>query len=173
MDLKRGDIFEFQISENSLAYGQITSEINGEILVIIIYKSLYSKRPDISEIVDDEILLFGNTFDAKLYHKHWIVIGNEELNLDKIEYPYYKIGVDPVFVEDFEKNKLRKATKEEESKLAYRSNVAPVRFELALKAYYKIIPWNEKFDNLLYSRVLSSIKIFRKRGGKKTWFCFL
>lgn len=154
--LNEGDIFEFSINENSTAYGQVVSIPNKESLTIIIFESLYRTRPLLDEIIEDEIFLLGNTFDAKFYHKHWMVIGNVTSNLNDIKLPYYKVGTDPVLVESFQGEALRKATKEEAENLLYRPYVAPVRYELALKARYKILDWKEQYDELLYSKAVFS-----------------
>jgi len=159
MKLKAGDIFEFSINENSKSYGQIVSVFKKDTLSIIIFEGQYRSRPDIEELLQDNILLFGNTFDAKLHHNHWIVIGNETSNLSSVKLPYYKIGTGPIYVEDFFENKLRKTKDNEESILTYRSYVAPVRFETALKAFYKVVEWREEFEELLYSNVKKSNEI--------------
>lgn len=159
MNLKVGDIFEFSINEKSKSYGQIVSLFKKDALTIIVFEGQYRSRPDIEELLNDNILLFGNTFDAKFYHKHWIVIGNETSNLTSIKFPYYKIGSEPVYIEDFLENKLRKASANEQNILNYRSYIAPVRFETALKAYYKIVEWREEFDELMYSNVAKSSEI--------------
>lgn len=154
MKLNKGDIFEFSINDNRKSYGQIISTFKKDTISIIVFEGLYKSRPEIEELLQDKILFFGNTFDGKLYHKHWIIIENEKSNLENIKLPYYKIGTDPVYIEDFFEKKLRKASTQEEEILSYRSYVAPVRFESAVKAYYKLIEWDEVFDELLYSNIL-------------------
>ncbi len=152
MKLLIGDIFEFRVNENNLAFGQIVNFPNNESLAIVIFKGLYLRRPLKKELIEDEILFFGITFDAKLYHKHWQIIGNDPTNLNDFELPFYKIGTGKVFVEDFYGNRIRKASKEEEEILIHKSYVAPVRFELALKAYYKSLEWKDEYNELLYSK---------------------
>jgi hypothetical protein len=162
MKLNVGDIFEFSINDNNSSYGQIIEIPNEESITIVVFEDQYKQRPLLDEIVDDEILLMGNTFDAKLYHGHWVIIGNYTSNLDSIKLPYYKIGTKPVYIEDFKGNKLRKAKKEEVEKLIYRPYVAPVRFELALKAHCKVVEWKEIYDDLLYSRAVSASEMIEK-----------
>jgi hypothetical protein len=162
MKLQSGDIFEFSINDRSTCYGQIISTFKKDTIAIIVFEGLYKSRPDIEELLEDNILLFGNTFDAKFYHKNWIVIANEKSNLNNIKLPYYKIGTDPVYIEDFFENRIRKANANEEENIYYRSYVAPIRFETALKAYYKIVEWNDAFDDLLYSNILRSINLIEE-----------
>ena len=128
-------------------------------MTIIVFEGLYKSRPSVDELLKDNILLFGNTFDAKFYHKHWIVITNEQSNLKKIKLPYYKIGTNPVYIEDFFEKRIREIKSKEEELLYYRQYVAPVRFELALKAYYKKLEWKDIYNELLYLNFTKSIYI--------------
>jgi len=155
MKLKNGDIFEVNFNEDRLCYGQIISTHKKDAFTIVFFEGLYKSRPSIEEILSDNILFFGNTFDAKFHHKHWVVIHNDKSNLDKIKLPLYKLGTNPIYIEDFFENRLRKIKGDEEKRLYYRSYVAPVRFELAMKAYYKIIEWDSVYDELLYSNIIS------------------
>lgn len=155
MKLNNGDIFEVNFSENRLCYGQIISTHKKDAFTIVFFEGLYKSRPMIEEILADKILLFGHTFDAKFHHKHWVIIGNEKSNLDNIKLPFYKLGTSPIYIEDFLGHTLRKVKGDEEEKLYYRSYVAPVRFELAMKAFYKIIEWDVVYDELLYSNIIS------------------
>lgn len=159
MKLKRGDIFEFSINDNTTCYGQIIDTSKKNAITVIIFEGLYKSRPEISELLKDKILFFGNTFDAKFYHNHWIVFNNSTTNIKEIKLPYYKIGIEPIFIEDFFENKLRIIKNYEENILFYRSYVAPVRFESALKAYYKILNWDDSYNELLYSNLLKGIKL--------------
>ncbi len=159
MKLKEGDIFEFAFSENRLCYGQIVSTYKKNVQTIVIFEGLYKSRPEIKEIMEDKILLFGNTFDAKFYHKNWIVIANEKSNLNKIKLPYYKLGIDPVYLLDFFEKEIRKTKQDEEDNLEFKSYVAPIGFELAIKAYYKKSDWEQSYNKLLYSNILKNIAL--------------
>lgn len=154
MKLKEGDLFEIRIAENVFVYGQIVSIFKKKAISIVCFTGTYDRRPAVEEIINKEVLLFGNTFDAKLYHGDWVIFSNEKSNLTSIKMPYYKIGTDLIYVEDFFENKIRRASKDEINKLRYRNYVAPIRFESALKAYYKYIDWVDIYDELLYSNML-------------------
>lgn len=162
MRLNVGDVFEFSINKNSYSYGQIVNIPNKESITVIIFESQFKERLLLDDVVKNDILLIGNTFDAKLHHKHWIIIGNTQLNITNIKLPYYKIGTKPIYIEDFKGNRLRKAKREEIDKLIYRSYVAPVRFESALKAHYRVIEWKDEFDELLYSKAVESFEMIKK-----------
>ncbi|ALM50534.1 hypothetical protein AMR72_17575 [Flavobacterium psychrophilum] len=163
MEYKKGDIFEFSINQSTKSYGQIIDTAKKSTITIIVFEGLYSSRPEIKELLNDNILFFGNTFDGKLFNKHWIVFDNFIDNIKNVKLPYYKIGLEDLYVEDFFENKLRKINKNEEDVLLYKSYIAPVRFELALKAYYKILTWDNDYDKLLYSNVLKSNEIIEHR----------
>lgn len=159
MKLKEGDIFEIKIAEDVFVYGQIVSTFKKNTLSIVCYNGTYSRRPEVKNIINKDILLFGNTFDAKFYHGDWTVFSNEKSNLTKIKMPYYKIGTESIYVEDFFENRIRKANKEDLNRLGYRNYVAPIRFESALKAYYKYIDWKDTYDELLYSNIVNINKL--------------
>ena len=126
MKLNIGDIFEFSINDTNLSYGQIIEIPNKKSITIVVFEGQYLQRPLLEEIVNDKVLLIGNTFDAKLHHGHWSIIGNYQENLDAMALPYYKIGTEPVYVEDFKGNKVRRATKEEEHAVS-RATTGPRR----------------------------------------------
>ncbi|RNC79881.1 MAG: hypothetical protein ED557_12135 [Balneola sp.] len=153
MKLIIGDIFEFHIGKGNLAYGQIIKIPEKKAYTIVIFEKLYKVRPSIDKIIKDKILLFGNTFDAKFYHKHWQVIANNSSNISDIQIPFYKIGTEPVYIENFDGVVIREALEHEEEILTYREFVAPVRFESAIKAYYNKSDWDIKYNSLLYSNI--------------------
>lgn len=165
MKLQVGDIFEFTFNENRLCYGQIVNILKKNTITITIFEGLYKSRPDTTELMQDNILFFGNTFDAKFYHKHWIIIDNNKSNLNQIKLPYYKIDTNPIYIEDFYENKIRKAIGLEEDILEYRSYIAPVAFELAIKAYYKKSEWNDAYNKLLYVNILKEILVVEQNDN--------
>lgn len=161
MKLKEGDIFVFPFNDKVFAVGQIIRIPNKQSLTVIIFKEIFDKIPDSNFetlISNSTPILFGNTFDAKFYHKHWSVIANYKDNLTKYQLPFYKIGVDPSYLEDFNGKKIRKCTPLEEEKLIYRNYIAPILLENALLAYHGLREWNDELYNpLLYSyNIISS-----------------
>ncbi|MDM1407520.1 hypothetical protein [Myroides sp. DF42-4-2] len=157
MKLKEGDLFEIKIAEDVLVYGQIVSTFKKKAFSIVCFVGTYDRRPEVKDIINKEVLLFGNTFDAKFYHGDWVVFTNEKSNLPRIKMPYYKIGTDSIYVEDFFENRIRKASKEDINRLRYRNYIAPIRFESALKAYYNYIDWDNLYDDLLYNNLIIDI----------------
>lgn len=155
--LNIGDIFSVPLDGKYKGIGQIVAFPKKELLLIVIFEFKYSTEEyidiDIDSIVKSHNILFlGNTLDAKLYHKHWEVIGSTKENIGSINLPLYKIGVYPdAYVIDYMGKTLREASIDEFESLKYQKVVAPIRFENALKAYYNLVPWiGEDYDDLLY-----------------------
>lgn len=163
MKLKEGDLFSISIKDKGFGLGQIIKIPNKETLSVIIYEELFENFDGnkIGEIVINcNPLFFGNTFDAKFYHRHWIVLDNNKVNLTSIKLPYYKIGSFPLYVEDFYEKRVKRASREEKEKLIFRKYVAPVRLENALLAYHGLKEWKDDlFNPLLYSYNISSDKL--------------
>ena len=158
MKLKEGDIFTVPIDKERIGFGQIVHISNKNNFIIVVFKSVWpiNRKMEFAEIVKDDILLMGYTMDAKLYHKHWAVIGNYKDNLSLMQFPYYKLGTFPgdIYLLDHAGKKIRKCTRKEFESLEYRNVVAPVRYEKALKAYYKLEEWQKGFDDLLIENLM-------------------
>jgi len=153
--LKVGDIFTIPIDDKYQGIGHLVAFPEKSLLLIAVYdfKKLITDSFSIDILPELKILLLGNTLDAKLYNKHWIVIGNSKSNLNQIKLPIYKIGVYPeAKVLDYEGKFIRQASIDDVENLKYQKVIAPIRYENALKAYYNLKPWiGEDYDSLLYN----------------------
>jgi hypothetical protein len=165
MKLKIGDIFTIPITDTRIGIGKIINRPNKDSLLIVVYDVTLDKNiiPGLKELCDNDILLLGHTLDAKLYHKHWAVIGNYTENITEIYLPYYKLGTPPsdIYIVNYKGECLRRATIKEFDALDYQSIVAPIRYEKALKAHFNLLDWDESYDALLYSNTLDSIKLVK------------
>ncbi|MBL1279820.1 MAG: hypothetical protein COA33_006095 [Fluviicola sp.] len=155
MKLKEGDIFTIPINNQFIGLGQIIYMPNKKNYMIIVFKERYevSSVPlDLFTVSQGDIFLMGYTVDAKFYHKHWKVIGNVEVNLGRIRLPYFKLGIieKEMLVINYQGKEIGQATKED-LKLNYKTVIAPVRFENALKYLYNEREWNSSFNEILYS----------------------
>ena len=165
MKLKVGDIFTITISNDEIGFGQIVAFPNVFTLLIIVFdkKQKIDAEYDFNEILSSRILFLGYTLDAKLYHKHWKVIGNNPVT--NVEFPYHRLGTPPheIYITDFKGKRIRPCTIEEFDKLDYETVIAPVRYENALKAFYGLKDWiDEDYNKLLYEKTLDSVKVFSK-----------
>jgi hypothetical protein len=150
-----GDVFRVSLSSSAVAYGQIASRwgnTKGH-FYFLGYRSAYdaSTDPALDAIVGDAIALLALSLDALLYHGHWSVIGNRAVDESRIAWPTYKVATAPgVFViEDHLGNQLRPATDDQVAALKYRSVIAPIRFENAMKALHGLVAWLPEFQDLL------------------------
>ena len=167
MKLIVGDIFSIKIKDIGFGLGQIIRIPNKESFSVVIFEKIYNTLDDLdlNKEVACKPLLFGNTFDAKFYHKHWRVIDNIKTDLNDIQLPYYKIGSFIYFVENFDEKKIKKASSTEKEILMYRKYVAPVRLEKALMAYHNHIEWNDDlYSALLYTYVLKSNEVVNSQS---------
>lgn len=115
------------------------------------------EQPNLDAVTHSEILLAGNTFDAKIWHGHWPVVGNRLPDMRNIALPNYKEGLPgQCFAESLDLTRRRPATAEEEKILPFRSYVAPVRFEKARKALAGVGEWSPDYDELKYEHARRS-----------------
>ncbi len=162
MRLKVRDIFTIPIDEDKIGFGHVIYIPNKNYFLIGVYETAYykSKLPRLEEIVKGKILFLGYTLDAKLFHKHWVIIGNYVASVSSILLPYFKLGTPPdVKIVNFKGDIIRKAKQNEAEKLDYETVVAPIRYENALKAYHKKIEWDTDFNKLLYTETIKSIDV--------------
>ena len=158
MKLKEGDVFSIKVNENKNGYGQIVKVPNRNNFIIVVFEYLWDSTdtPDLKGIINTPILFMGYTLDAKLYHKHWAIVGNYQENLINIDLPCYKLGTPPddIFIVDFSGEKIRECTKKEFKSLSYQKVIAPVRYEMALKAFHGYGDWREDFEELKIGNLL-------------------
>jgi hypothetical protein len=167
--LSVGDVFTIPLSEEEVGFGQIISFSNiNSVFWMVIYdcKAIKSNNYDINKIFQHKILLLGYTNDAKLYHKHWSIIGTYIDNISSISMPYFKLGLpnpehpDGARLVDYKGKVLAQIDKDVFDKLEYKTEVGPIRFENALKAYFGYGEWiPDDYDMLLYEKTLESVKI--------------
>ncbi len=159
---KVGDIFQIPLDSSRVGYGQVLAQPEKNVLFICLFSTKTERgiQPDLLSIIRSEILLAGNTFDAKIWHGHWPVVGNIMPDLENIALPNYKEGPPgQAFVENLNLTRKRAATKQEEDVLLFRSYVAPVRYEKALKALAGVGEWRSEYDELRYEHTLRSSKV--------------
>ena len=141
---KVGDVFQIPIDDARAGYGQVILQPEKNVLFILVFAATTpaNATPDLHEIIGSDILLAGNTFDAKIWHGDWPVVGNITSNVADIALPVYKSGMgDSAIVESLDRSRRRPATKEEEQSLPFRTYTSAMAFEMALKAIAGIGEW--------------------------------
>ncbi len=117
--------------------------------------------PDLDEIVRSDILLAGSTFDALFNHGRWTIVGNVTSNLPSIALPVYRYGMGDTreCVETLDRSRHRRATKEEERSLPFRTYSAPILFEDALKAIAGVGEWLPDYNDMKYDALKASSEV--------------
>lgn len=166
-NLNIGDVFTIPLDNNQFGFGQVVASYDkrsgGFVIAIFNYKSDDISNVTISEICSKEILFLGFTFDAKIYHKDWTLIGNYIANIENIIMPYYRLGTPPeeIYIVNHKGECIKDIDEKTFYKLSYKTEIAPIRYENALKAYYGLQEWKEEdYDKLLYKHSIKSKEIF-------------
>ncbi len=155
-----GDVFQIPIDDARVGYGQVIAQPLKGVLYICAFRmtTMRDEQPYLDAILGSEVLLAGNTFDAKIWHGHWPVVGNVEPKA--IALPNYKEGAPgQALVESFDQKRRRRATAEEERLLPYRSYSAPMVIQDALKAALGIGEWLPNYEDLKYERVRQAASV--------------
>jgi hypothetical protein len=74
------------------AYGIIIKRgvlTNGGCPYIGMFRSLHVERPDLEQVVRDEVVLAGWTVDALVCHGRWIVVGHRIEGIELLSRPAY------------------------------------------------------------------------------------
>ena len=165
IELKEGDVFSIPLGNGEIGFGQIIVFPDKSTMIICVFdiKSDNDNNIDIEIICSSPIIFLGYTTDAKLYHQDWKIVGNYNKNIEEVVLPYNKIGVPPdnIFIANYKGQNLKEINEDIFNKLSYETNIAPIRYENALKAYYKLQEWNDDlYDKLLYRHTLKSKEVF-------------
>lgn len=161
-----GDVFSIPLNNSEIGFGQCINQYDkrsgGFVIAVYNYRQSKDSDNDLSEIVSSIPLFLGFTFDAKLFHKDWLVLGNCISNLDQIKLPYNRLSSqsDTMYLLDVNNKCISEISEDIYNELNHRTEIAPIRFENALKAYFGLQEWNEEeYDKLLYKHALKSNEI--------------
>lgn len=152
-----GDVFLIPLDSQQSAVGQVIREHNGE-LFCGIFDVLVSESSAVTdELNPSSLVLCANTLDAKLWHGDWPLVGNRRNNLGAFPTPIYKVDtLSKTVIVSFEDKRVRAASKDDAARLRYRTVVAPVRLEMATKAYFTRDAWDPKYEELLAGHYLET-----------------
>jgi hypothetical protein len=156
---KVGDVFLIPLDGHRCGIGQIAGDWKGE-LYVVVYDKVVSPEASPVDLEQAELQFAALTLDAKLHNGDWRVIGNRQDNLGRIPQPWFKVGVDgETHIEARDRSVTRRATGVEEAKLRYRTVVAPVRIETALRALHGLGDWHARYDDLRADYAAQSAKL--------------
>ena len=171
--LNVGDVFTIPLNESEIGFGQcVTPHKNtsgGFVIAVFPIKQHKNKAIFIEEIVKHKPIFLGFTFDAKLYHKEWVIIGNYTSNIKELKLPYNRLGTPPdeIYLTDVESNIVAEISEDIFNVLSYKTEIAPIRYENALKAHFGMQEWKvEDYDKILYKHSLKSNMIFESLINK-------
>ena len=166
-ELNFGDVISIPLGENLYGFGQVINSYDNKsgsfLIAIFDFKSETLKDVKLESICSSKPLFLGFTFDAKIYHGHWLLIGNYKKNIPLIKKPYFKLGTPPndIYLVDISGEIITEITEEMFNRLTYKTEIAPIRYENALKAYYGLQEWiDEDYNKILYQQSINSNDIW-------------
>lgn len=159
-----GDVFVIPIDRERVGIGQVVGKHGGSDYYFAIYDWTGSPpgQAELSQVLRERVLFLALSLDGKLHAKHWTIVGQEAIP-GSIKLPAYKmsVGYPPQFFVVDHSGKLRRPAKAEEVEvLPYRTVVAPVRLEKALRAKCGLEPWHEDYSALSPEGQITSEQVF-------------
>jgi hypothetical protein len=153
--LNVGDVFSIPVDDDRVGYGQIVAPWgeSGGHFYFAVFDGVYpaESAPDLDTVLSERLVLLALSLDALLVHRHWKVLAHREVDASAIPWPAYKEGVSPpgaFDVVDASGRRRRPASNEEAARLPFRTVVAPIRIEKALRALNGTEPWHDVYDEL-------------------------
>ena len=150
-----GDVFSIPIDDERLAYGQLVASwrSSGGHFYVAVFERIYRRdeEPSLDAVVREPLALLALSMDALLVHGHWQVVGRQDVDPTRIPWPAYKEGIMPpgtFDVVDHTGERRRRATDDEAETLPFRSVVAPIRLEKAIRALHGMEPWDDVYERL-------------------------
>jgi Immunity protein 26 len=87
--VKSGDVFLIPVDQTNNAGGIIISDRKGELYVAVFQERFDRSESDTKKIVSGIPMFLALTLDAKLWHGHWPIIGNELAQTFKFPQPAF------------------------------------------------------------------------------------
>lgn len=143
MKLEKGNIYKIPVSPEYFGIGEIVAIPDEDYFIFRVFKKIYTVDPD---TVEDSVLLLGATMDAKIYAGHWTKLHNIPIRT------HSKVSENAGVLNHPINNLVNMLLGKSETSVHDLTIVAPVRFELALKAYHNLGQWKAEFDTILFHR---------------------
>ena len=158
-----GDVFRLPIDADRAGVGQVVATYLKNAYYLALFDvCMPVAELDVDEAITRPVIFMALTFDAKFAAGHWTIVGNRPVRAD-MPLPAVKEMVgepDRVDVVDHTGSRRRAATDYERDVLPYRSIVAPVRLEKALRARNNLEPWVDAYDELVPDPRFTTSRLF-------------
>ncbi len=174
---RAGEVFLIPIDTDRYCVGQVLAQYKDTELFFLAALDCTVTSPstsvDPTEIGALPILLLVNTFDVLLENGAWPVLFNVAPVLERVPFPYYKVGMaGRLFLESWDGASRKPISQSEAERYGFRSGVAPIRFEKAVKAHFGVGEWHPSFDEFRIQNIepcsmrRSSTPNARPKSGK-------
>lgn len=168
--LNVGDVFTIPLNENEVGFGQCVTPhkktSGGFVIAVYPLRENKNQEINIAKVVNANPIFLGFTFDALLCDlPKWKIIGNYIDNLGSIKLPYNRLGTPPdeIYLLNVNNERIAEISEEVFNELEYKTEIAPIRYENALKAHFGLQEWKaEDYDKILYKHTLKSNEIANK-----------
>lgn len=161
-----GDVFIVPTGDGRAGVGQVVGLYGKSSYYFAIFDAVFPLEVTAERAIEalmSPVLFLALSSDAKIYAGHWTVVTRTAVHA-AVRLPAYKVGVggpENMHVEDYSGTRRRLATRAETNFLQYRSTVAPVRLEMALRAHLGLEPWHQEFDELKPDWVITTSAFFK------------
>ena len=144
--IAEGLVFAVPLGDGTFGFGQLIAERNP-----IFYMAGYDLRKDSNSVTEEEIsnssvIVLDNFFDVLLRNGRWQPV--TKMAIPDVPFPYYKVVISGQFWLENWKGDESQLADEDHARFTFRKDIGPIRFENALKAFFDLIPFEEKFEEL-------------------------
>ncbi|MEW6697622.1 MAG: Imm26 family immunity protein [Bacillota bacterium] len=152
---KVGDVFAIPINENLYCFGQIVAQVEPNPKLYVMFDFALDKIPEINSIINKPILAIAHMQDFAINDNEWPIIGNMEVALKNLKYPFYKIYKgNQMMVMDYLGKLVREANNKDLVELDFRTTFSSFDFESLAKEKFlfnKSMKMLEKdYSDILY-----------------------
>lgn len=156
-----GDVFLIPLDDESAAGGYVIGIRDKEELYVAIFDQRLSRQEnDPSIATGGAPVILTLTLDAKIWHRHWPVLGNLPSRSELHPKPNYKVKFkDQMCLDSYDGTIVRPASAEELEILQFRRVNSPAAVENATKACFGIGDWMEHYDKMLTKHAVASSKL--------------
>jgi len=161
--LEVGDVFSVPIDDSRVGVGQVVAAYGKSAEYFAIFDAVAPDPAsiDIDQALRARVIFLALSNDAKLYARHWIVVGNRPVAED-MPLPAWRevFSIEGrVDVVDYSGTRRRSAHESEAELLADRKFVAPMLLEDALRAKHGLEPWREYYSDMAPNEMTTTARL--------------